>query len=86
MERSNIIPVHKKSDKQLVRPISFLPIFGKIFETIIFKKIYNFLLEERLLNPNQSVFHQFDSCVNQLRAITHEIFEASDRNPALEVR
>ena len=32
-KRFNIIPVHKKSDKQLVknyRPISLLPIFGKI--------------------------------------------------------
>ena len=88
-KRSNIIPVYKKTDTQLVknyRPISLLPIFGNLFEKIIFNKIYNFLLEERLLNPNQSGFHQSDSCVNQLRAITHEIFEASDRNPALEVR
>ena len=36
-KRSNIIPVHKKNDKQLVnnyRPISLLPIFGKIFEKL----------------------------------------------------
>ena len=36
-KRSNIIPAHKKSDKQLVinyRPISLLPIFGKIFDKI----------------------------------------------------
>ena len=55
-KRSNIIPAHKKSDKQLVnnyRPISLLPICGKIFEKIIFNKIYNFLLEESLLNSNQ---------------------------------
>ena len=54
-KRSNIIPVHKKSDKQLVknyRPISLLPIFRKIFEKIIFNKIFDLLLEERLLNPN----------------------------------
>ena len=88
-KRSNIIPVHKKNDKQLVknyRPISLLPIFGKIFEKIIFNKIYHFLLEERLLNPNQSGFRQSDSCINQLLAITHEIFEAFDCNPTLEVR
>ena len=50
-KRSNIIPVHKKNDKQLVnnyRPISLLPIFGKIlkklfsikFITFCWRKIY----------------------------------------------
>jgi len=88
-KRSNIIPVHKKNDKQLAknyRPISLLPIFGKIFEKIIFNKIYHFLLEENLLTPNQSGFRPSDSCVNQLLAITHEIFAAFDCNPSLEVR
>ena len=50
-KRSNIIPVHKKNDKQLVknyRPISLLPIFGKIFEKIIFNKIY-YLFEEKTI-------------------------------------
>ena len=88
-KKSNIIPAHKKNDKQLsnnYRPISFLPVFVKIFEKIIFNRIYDFLLKEKLLNPNQSGFHPSDSCVNQLRAITHEIFEAFDCNPPLEVR
>ena len=88
-KKSNIIPVHKKNDKQLVnnyRPISLLPIFGKIFEKIIFNRIYNFLSEENLLNNNHSGFRPSDSCVNQLLSITHEIFEAFDCNPTLEVR
>ena len=36
-EKSNIISVHNKNDKKLVenyRPISLLPIFGKIFEKL----------------------------------------------------
>ena len=80
-KKSNIIPVHKKNDKKLVnnyRPISLLPIFGKIFEKIIFNRIYNFLSEENLLNNNQSDFHPSDSCVNQLLSITHEIFDTFD--------
>ena len=78
-KRSNIVPVHKKNDKQLVnnyRPIFLLPIFGKIFEKVIFNQIYSFLLEEKLLNQNQSGFPPSDSCINQLLAITHDIFEA----------
>ena len=34
-KKSNIVPVHKKGDKQIVdnyRPVSLLPILGKIFE------------------------------------------------------
>ena len=42
-------------------------------------------MEEDLLNPNQSGFRPSDSCINQLLAITHEIFEAFDCNPPLEV-
>ena len=68
------------------RPVSLLPIFGKIFEKIIFNRIYNFLLKEDLLNTNQSGFRPSDSCINQLLAITHEIFEAFDCNQSLEVR
>ena len=88
-KRSNIIRVHKKNAKQLVekyRTISLLPIFGKTFEKIIFNKMYQFLLEERLLNRNQSGLRPSVSCINQLLAITHEIFEVFDCNPTLEVR
>ena len=49
--KRSILPVHKKSDKQLVenyRAISLLPTFGKLFEKIIFNKTYHFLLEEKL--------------------------------------
>ena len=46
------MPAHKENDKKLIqnyRPISLLPIFGKIFEKVVFNKIYNFPLNERLL-------------------------------------
>ena len=91
-KRSNIIPAHTKkvtknylitSDQSLN---SLLPIYGKIFEKIIFSKINNFLLDEDLLNPNQSGIRLGDSCINQLLAITHEISKAFDCNPSLEVR
>ena len=42
----------------------------------MFNRVYKFFLEERLLNPNQSGFRPSDSCIDQLLAITHEIFEA----------
>ena len=58
-KKSNIIPAHKKNDKQLLnnfRPISLWPIFGKIFEKLIFNRIYDFLLKEELLTQINLVF------------------------------
>ena len=82
----NIIPVHKRTTNNQLKPIPILPIFGKVFEKIIFNKIYHFLLEERLLNPYQSGFRPSESCLNQLLAITHEIFQTIGCNPPLQVR
>ena len=68
------------------RPVSVLPVFEKIFEKLIFNEIYSFFDREELLNRNQSGFRPFDSCVNQLLTITHEIFCSFEYNPLLEVR
>jgi hypothetical protein len=78
-KKANVQPVHKKSsrqDKQNYRPISLLPIFSKIFEKILFDPIYNHLNENNLLSKHQSGFRPGDSTINQLLAITHNIFES----------
>ena len=53
---------------------------------MIFNKMYAFLQNEQLLNPNQFGFRPSDSCINQLLSITHEIFRSFDTTPPLEVR
>ena len=88
-KKANVIPVHKKGDKQepkKYRPVSLLPICGKMFETLIFNALYSFFEDLKLLNPCQSGFKKNDSCINQLVSITHEIYSAFDCNPSLEVR
>ena len=60
--------------------MSLLPICSKIFEKLIFDSIYD------LFNNNKSGFRPSDSCINQLVAITHNIFNAFNANPSLEVR
>ena len=45
-KKSNVAPIHKKGDKQLLqnyRPVSLLPICSKIFERIIFNPIFKYL-------------------------------------------
>ena len=86
---SNIIPVHKKGDKQIVdnhRPVSLLPIFGKFFEKLLFNSIMDFLEGNNLLSSNQSGFRSNDSCESQLLSIVHVIYCSFDCHPSLEVR
>ena len=75
-KHANVQPVHKKNsrqDKTNYRPISLLTICSKIYEKIVFDSLYSFLLENKLLSPNQSGFRPGDSTINQLLAITTEI-------------
>ena len=86
---ANVVPVHKKNEKNVksnYRPISLLPIFGKMFEKLVYDSLYSHLVFCNLLNPNQSGFRPGDSTVNQLISITHTIFKAFDCNPFLDVR
>ena len=88
-KRGNIVPVHKKESKQLVknyRPISLLPICGKIFEKVIYNALFDYLKTNELLVNCQSGFLPGDSCISQLLKITHNIYKAFDGNPSLEVR
>ena len=81
-KKGNIVPVHKKNDKQRLnnyRPISLLPICSKIFERIIFNKMFRFFLENDLIHQQQSGFKPGDSCINQLLPITHEIYQSFDQ-------
>ena len=84
---SNVCPVHKKGLKNIksnYRPISLLPILGKIFEKVIFDSLYDFLTNNKFLTSCQSGFIKGDSCVNQLLAITHEIHKNLDANPSID--
>ena len=86
-KKANIVPIHKKGDKQTLenyRPVSLLPICGKILERLMFNEMFNFFIENKLISSNQSGFKPGDSCINQLLSITHEIYESFD--VGLEVR
>ena len=88
-KQANVTPIHKKGDKTDVsnyRPISVLPICGKIFERIIYNSLYKYFEKNNIFNANQSGFRIGDSCINQLISITHNIYKSLDANPSLEVR
>ena len=55
-KKSNIVPVHKKGDKQIVnncRPVSLLPVCGQILERLVLNSIFDFLDNNSVLSANQ---------------------------------
>ena len=86
-KKANVVPVHKKGDKQILknyRPISLLPIDGKIFVRLLYDRMFEFFIANNLISKNHSGFRPSNSCINQLLSITHEIYQSLDDN--LEVR
>ena len=86
---ANVTPIFKKGDNQLIknyRPISLLPICGKILEKIIFNHLYSYLTANRLITKNQSGFRPGDSTTNQLLYLVDEIHQAFDSAECFEVR
>ena len=54
---ANVQPIHKKDNRQIksnYRPISLLPICGKMLEKIVFDQVYAFLNINNLLSKNRS--------------------------------
>ncbi|MCH2390702.1 MAG: hypothetical protein MK234_08470 [Nitrospinales bacterium] len=81
-KKANVQPVHKKDSRQIAsnyRPISLLCISGKIFEKILFDKMYGFFNTNHLITEHQSGFRPGDSTINQLLSITHEIFSSFEQ-------
>ena len=57
----------KKGDKQILenyRPISLLPITGKILERTLYNNMFEFFTKKDLIFYNQSGFKPGDSCIN----------------------
>ena len=86
---ANVVPVHKKDDKSILknyRPISLLPICAKIFEKLVFKHLYNYLISNDLITKKQSGFRPGDSTTNQLMDFVHDIYKSFDHRKSLKVR
>ena len=52
--------------------------FSKIFEGLIYNAMFKHFIDNHLISSNQSGFKRGHSCINQLNAITHDIFKGFD--------
>ena len=61
---AKVILIYRKNDPSLVsnyRPVSILPIFSKILERLVYKRLYGFQLQNNFFNENQFGFKKFHS-------------------------
>ena len=65
---TNVVPIYKNESKNFLknyRPISLLPIFGKIYERIVFKEIFDNFHQNQLFTKCQSGFLSGGLCISQ---------------------
>ena len=80
---AKVVPVFKKGDKDLLnnyRPISMLPSISKIFETVIYNQLYEYLQEHRVITNSQYGFRKKHSTEYTAIELVDRIIEKLDRN------
>ena len=78
---AKVISIFKKGDPEVpsnYRPISLLPIFSKIFEKLMYERIYSFLKEHKLIYPLQFGFRENHCIDHVLINITEDIRSTLD--------
>ena len=76
LKLGKISPIHKKDNQELFenyRPISTLPVFGKILEKLIYKRMYSFLIAKRIIYENQFGFRKGHSTSHALNLSVNHI-------------
>ena len=61
VEKANVVPIHKKGDKQTLKNyhlVSLLPICSKIFERLLYNEMFGFFLDQDLFQLINQVLNQ----------------------------
>ena len=78
---ATITPVFKNGDPCLLgnyRPISILPLYSKIYERVVYNRIYNYLINNNLLYLHQYGFRKNHSTASALATLIDQISLALD--------
>ena len=78
-----ITPIYKKGAKNDInnyRPVSTLPLFGKIFEKIIYARMYDYLTNRNILSESQFGFRKQHSTSHAIHHSDHTIRKSYNEN------
>ena len=78
-----VIPIYKeglKNEAGNYRPISLLPVVGKLFENLLNKRILGFLIKRKVLSGRQLGFRIKRSMVDAIIETFEALFERKQRH------
>ena len=80
-KKAVVLPLFKKGDRHEVsnyRPVSLISCVGKVFERVVYKYMYNFIMEHNRIYQNQSGLLPNHSTVYQLTEIYDYMCKSSE--------
>ena len=83
---ANVTPIHKKDRKEPAenyRPISLLPVLGKVLERGVCFRLYDHI--KHFITKLQHGFLRQRSCVTQLLSVLHTIGQSLDNNTQTDI-
>ena len=83
LKLGKITPIYEKESDELLenyRPVSTLPIFGKIFEKIIYSRLYKYFVSKGILHDRQFGFMKQHSTSHALNYAIDKIKQSIDQD------
>ena len=77
-----VIPLQKdgsKSDVANLRPVTLLPVIGKLLEKIVNNRLVSYLEENNILDPRQGGFRSGHSTISTVAYFTNDIYEGLNK-------
>ena len=83
LKRAKVVPIYKAGDKSLInnyRPISILSFYSKVFEKLMYNKLYNFIETNDILYAHQFGFRRGHSTQQAIISLIDKITKAINTN------
>ena len=80
---ARVVPIYKdgsQADVSNYRPISILPLFSKVYEKVVYRQLYEYLISNNILTCKQFGFRSGVSTSNALVSLTRYIYDELDSN------
>ena len=83
LKQADIVPIYKSGDNSAIsnyRPISLTSNIAKIFEKIIYSRLYNFIMKHKIISDKQFGFMRKRGTKDALNCLTNIIYRNLDKS------